>query len=121
MQEKVFIYEKNVQKLQRYVHELEDDGFLPFVSNNLYQFLQYAGEMNPDIVIMNIDKDFHSDTNVWKKVEEKLCYKDKCPQVFLNTSQEFKNKQYFHHFMFNDDEIGFREILEIIKKDRTLH
>ncbi len=115
---KVFIFENNLEQNQLLRQEMEAQGFLIFGFNNLYQLLQYSGEINPDIVIMNFSDNFLPDSQTWKNVEKILCGKT-CPEVYLNASAKFQNNQNFHQVEFNSNTLKKDQILSIIKKNQT--
>ena len=113
---KVFIFENRPEHLKPFQESLEAQGFFVFGFDNLYQFLQYAGEINPDIVIMNFGSDFNPDAKTWKTVEKSLCQKN-CPEIYLNATAEFQNRNKFHHVEFSSDTLKKDQILSIIKKN----
>lgn len=113
---KVLIFENRPELLKPFREDLEAQGFFVFGFNNLYQFLQYAGEINPDIVIMNFDDNFSPDAKTWETVEKSLCKKN-CPEIYLNAAAKFQNRTNFHYVEFNSDILKKDQILSIIKKN----
>ncbi len=116
---KIFIFE-NVPEhnsVKAFYNELEAWGFLVFCTDNLYCFLQYAGEIKPDIVILHIPNDFHPDKQTWKIVEESLC-RNKYLQIYANIPYRFTNYPNFHYVKFGTGTLKKEQILSIIKKNQ---
>ena len=70
---KIFIYEKNPDDLKYYESDFRRNGFFVFGTNNLYLLTQYAKEIKPNIIIINLPQSLHPDNNTFQNIEESLC------------------------------------------------
>ncbi len=113
---KVFVYEDDNRYLEQYAQELETFGFDAFGSSNLYAFLQYAKEITPDIVIMNLHNASSFSPELWNEVKRNLCSRNKCPQIYLNTEKKFENEPQFPYYNFKATHLEIGEIIKIISE-----
>ena len=80
---KIFIYEKNLHHLHQLIADLELHGFYTFGTNNLYALIQYAKEVKPDIMVINLPfKHTLSEEDIIK-IEATVC-KNGCPDIYIN-------------------------------------
>lgn len=115
---KIFIYENDANQIDKYVQDIEAQGFFTFGTDNLYKFLKYSEEVNPDVVIMNFSSNFEADDKTWVDIEKSLC-RSKCPQIYINARTSSKNPA-FHYTDFVGNTINKNQILNILSK-RTNH
>ena len=113
---KIFIYEKNPDDLKYYESDFRRNGFFVFGTNNLYLLTQYAKEMKPDIVIINLPQSLHPDDNTFKNIEESLCNTDNCPDIYINTDWNFKHKDEFHSFNFISEDLTPEQIFNVVNQ-----
>lgn len=111
---KIFVYEEDIQNLRHYIGKLEKFGFAAFGTDNLYQFLKYSEQINPDIVIMNLPEDFNADSKTWEQMESSLC-QNRCPQIYINADHGFNHKPAFHYYDFNSADISQEQINNILE------
>ncbi len=118
---KIFIFEKDANNLKQYSDKFELNGFSIFGTNNLYLLTQYVKELKPDIVIINLPQTLHLDDKTFEDIENKLCIKDKCPDIYINTHWGFKHNNNFHYWNFVSDDLGYEQILSIISHSNSKH
>ncbi len=70
-------------------------GFDYYQTDNIYQFLMYAREAKPEIVIMHFSPDFNNDTSLLEQIRENVCAQGTCPQIYLNKGKDFANPEFF--------------------------
>ena len=51
----IFVYDNTEQKMPVLQSILSSGVYKTFTTSNVYQFLQYAGEISPDVMIFNLD------------------------------------------------------------------
>ena len=51
----IFVYDNSEQKSPVLQNILSSGMYKTFTTSNVYQFLQYAGEITPDVMIFNLD------------------------------------------------------------------
>lgn len=120
---KIFIYENDISNIRQYVSNLEAQGFYTFGTDNLYKLLKYSEQVNPDVVIMNFPQNFEADSKTWSSIENSLCH-SKCPEVYINSVENFGDKPSFHYHDFHADKINEDQILTILNSpsvQNTLH
>lgn len=115
---KIFVYEENGTQTALIRHELEKMGFFVFSSNNLFQFLQYAREVHPDIVIMHFPENFQTNTKDWQEITKKLC-RQSCPKIYVNSLLPEEGFSMFHSVRFTPESIKAEQILDILKQKDT--
>ena len=113
---KIFIYEKNPDDLKYYESDFRRNGFFVFGTNNLYLLTQYAKEMKPDIVIINLPQSLHPDDNTFNNIEESLCNTENCPDIYINTDWNFKHKDEFHSFNFISEDLTPEQIFNVVNQ-----
>ena len=113
---KIFIYEKNPDDLKYYESDFRRNGFFVFGTNNLYLLTQYAKEMKPNIVIINLPQSLHPDDNTFNNIEESLCNTENCPDIYINTDWNFKHKDEFHSFNFISEDLTPEQIFNIVNQ-----
>jgi hypothetical protein len=113
---KIFIYEKNPDDLKYYESDFRRNGFFVFGTNNLYLLTQYAKEMKPDIVIINLPQSLHPDDNTFKNIEESLCNTENCPDIYINTDWNFKHKDEFHLLNFISEDLTPEQIFNVVNQ-----
>mgnify|MGYP003308203467 FL=1 len=113
---KIFIYEKNPDDLKYYESDFRRNGFFVFGPNNLYLLTQYAKEMKPDIVIINLPQSLHPDDNTFNNIEESLCNTENCPDIYINTDWNFKHKDEFHSFNFISEDLTPEQIFNVVNQ-----
>lgn len=111
---KIFVFEKNAKQMHKFIDHLEAKGFITFGSDNIYQFLRYAKEINPDLIIMNMPTDFNATEQTWQTIEKSLC-KESCPQIYINTLPRWTENSSVHYYEFNSSEdIDEEHIMDIL-------
>ena len=115
---KIFIFEKYPETIKTFQAEIESLGFFVFGLDNLYQFLQYSDEINPDIVIMNFSADTMPDAQTWIIIEKNLRQKS-CPEIYANIVGGLPKYPKVHRLEFNSDTLKKDHIINIIKKNQT--
>lgn len=111
---KIFIYEQNFHNFKQYANHLEAQGFLTFGTDNLYLFLKYSEQINPDIVIMNLPEKFNANEQTWQTIENSLC-KQSCPQIFINSQRKFSHQPAFHYYDFKTKDVLEEQIIDILR------
>lgn len=112
---KIFVYEENGKQTSLIRDDLEKRGFFVFSSNNLFQFLQYAHEINPDIVIMHFPENFQTEAQDWQTITKKLCHQF-CPQIYINSFLPAENFSMLHSVNFTSENIKPEQILAILEQ-----
>lgn len=115
---KIFVYDQNGKQTALIRDDLEKRGFFVFSSTNLFQFLQYAREVNPDIVIMNFPENFQTDAQDWQTIMQKLCHQT-CPQIYVNSLLPANSSSALHTINFASDSIKPEQILAILEQKNT--
>ncbi|MBE6450458.1 MAG: hypothetical protein E7016_00660 [Alphaproteobacteria bacterium] len=111
---KIFIYEKTPEQLEKYRHHFETNGFFTFGTDNLYFLTQYAKEINPDIIIINLPLSIKLSNEAFIELEEKLCQAKSCPQIYINYQLPYRHKPQFHYWNFDTQDLNYEQILQII-------
>lgn len=111
---KIFIYEKNPDTLKYYESDFRRNGFFVFGTNNLYLLTQYAKEMKPNIVIINLPQSLHPDDNTFKNIEESLCNTENCPDIYINSNWNFEHKDEFHLLNFISEDLTPEQIFNVV-------
>lgn len=117
---KIFIYEKNPDDLKYYESDFRRNGFFVFGTNNLYLLTQYAKEIKPNIIIINLPQSLHPDNNTFQNIEESLCSSDNCPDIYINTDWHFKHKKAFHILNFISEDLTPEQIFKIVDKSSSI-
>ena len=111
---KIFIYEKNLHHLHQLIADLELHGFYTFGTNNLFALIQYAKEVKPDIMVINLPvKQTRSEEDI-SKIEATVC-KNGCPDIYINQNISHNRMSKFHTWNFNTEDITNEQLLTIIK------
>lgn len=56
---RIFVYDADKENLQRFKQYFEARGFEFFGTDNVYQLLSYARELNPNIIIFNVEENYN--------------------------------------------------------------
>ena len=91
-----------------------------YQTDNIYQFLRYAKEAKPDIVLMRFEKNFNSNSAIISEVKKALCENDICPQIYLNKPDDFEGEDFFENIDFESDTDVFSNVesKEILRKNQ---
>ncbi len=79
------------------------NGFRLYRCHNIYQFLRYAKEAKPDIVMMNFSQTFQNDAKTMEEIRNHLCEKATCPKIYLNAPKNFDGEKFFQNIDFNSE------------------
>lgn len=114
---KIFVYEKNLEHLQQYVSDFKSLGFFYFGTDNLFLLVQYAKEVNPDVIIINVsENDMLSNEDI-EQIENTLCTSG-CKNIYINQDTGKEHSPNFNYWEFGANEIFYKQILNIIKQVR---
>ena len=97
----MMIFEDEPQGQYDYEKFLEK-GFNLYACSNIYQFLKYAKEVKPDVVIMNFSPKFRNDLTMMNKIKDMLCNNNICPQIYLNAPKNFEGEIFFEEVDFKN-------------------
>lgn len=116
--QKIMIFEKNINHENSRVKFLKDK-YLTFKSDNLYQFLKYAKEIKPNIVIMHLPDGFDCTQTILKHFKENLCEADHCPKIYLNVPESLENNPHFYPIDFKGRQIDEDFVFNILQSTQT--
>ena len=80
-------------------------GFDCYQTDNIYQFLKYANEAKPDVVMMHFEKNFNVNTDTLNEIKKALCSDDVCPRILLNLPTDFSEELFYENVDFEKDDI----------------
>ena len=118
---KIFIYEKEPENLNKYKQHVETNGFFTFSTNNLYFLTQYAKEINPDIIIINLPSSIMLDSDTMSELENLLCQNNNCPEIYINHPLPSQHNFKIHQWNFETDNLNYEQILSIINNSNKHH
>ena len=110
---KIFIYEKNLDQLNQLIENLKLRGFYTFGTDNLYALVQYAKEVHPDIVVINLPSNHTLSEEDICKLEKNICQTE-CPDIYINQNINSEHISKFHNWNFSAESITDEQLLEII-------
>ena len=90
---------------ENYKNEAIRLGFEYYQTDNIYQFLRYAKEAKPQVVMMDFEDDFNFDGLMMREVKKNLCDDDICPRIFLNREADFEGKMFFQNADFEKNDV----------------
>jgi len=83
----------------------ENMGFDCFQTDNIYQFLKYAKEAKPDVVMMKFPKKFYVSQELMEELKRSLCKENICPPIYLNISNHFEGEIFFQNIEFVKEDV----------------
>lgn len=94
-------------------------GFNLFACSNIYQFLRYAKEIKPDVVVMNFSPAFENNSDMMREIKQALCNEDVCPQIYLNAPENFEGDMFFEDVDLKDGAAEKRLIYRLLKSKKA--
>ncbi|MBQ7303811.1 MAG: hypothetical protein IJW75_02695 [Alphaproteobacteria bacterium] len=119
--EKIFVYGKYPEDLQNLQNVFADNGFFTFATDNLYLLSQYAKEVQPDIIIINLPTTLILSDEDLKHIETNICQRRKCPQIFINYKLPKDHNPKIHQWNFKGENLTYEQILKIVKFSKSKH
>jgi len=93
------------KKEKQYIHLAEKSGFDCYQTDNIYQFLRYAKEAKPDVVMIRFSKKFNVSRELMEDVKKSVCGEDICPPIYLNMPEDFEGEKFFQSVNFEKEDI----------------
>ena len=116
---KIFIFEKKANYSKNYQENFDNQGFFTFSTDNLFLLTQYAKELNPDIVIINLPNSITLSAEDLFKLENLFCNLKTCPQIYINQPLPIKHKPQIHQLISNSENLSYKQILSIIQDSNS--
>jgi len=116
----MMIFEDEPKDAPYYEHFL-NKGFNLYACSNIYQFLRYAKEVKPDVVLMNFSPAFENNSDVMREIKQALCDEDVCPRIYLNAPENFEGVAFFEDVDLKDGAAEKRLIYRLLhaKKEQA--
>lgn len=86
---------------ERYRAEAYRLGFDFYQTDNIYQFLRYAKEAEPALVVMQFQDGFNNDDFMMYEIKKALCKNNVCPRILLNQPIDFSGEVFFENTNFD--------------------
>lgn len=80
-------------------------GFEYYQTDNIYQFLRYAKEAKPEVVMIDFEDGFNCDGLLMNELKNNLCENDVCPRIFLSRIEDFEGKVFFEKTDFDKADV----------------
>lgn len=99
----IMVFSNKEQAMCRQI--TREAGFDCYQTDNIYQFLCYAKEAKPDVVMMHFSADFNTDSKMMEEIKKALCENNVCPRIFLNRPHDFDADIFFENTDFEKDDM----------------
>jgi len=99
----VMLFSKKIR--ENFKNEAIRLGFEYYQTDNIYQFLRYAKEAKPDVVMMDFEDNFNFDGLLMSEVKNNLCNDDVCPRIFVNRTADFVGEIFFQNTDFEKNDV----------------
>lgn len=110
---RIFVYDDNRTELMALRNVLESHNLEMFGTDNVYQLLQYADEINPDVMVFDIADDYTPATATLKHFGQEI-HPERYPIIVLKP-QQFPFNQYSSIAHYLHTPLDMRKFIDILE------